>query len=339
MRQLTTHNAQDYSPSWSPDGRKIAFFSSDRSGYVDIWVMDADGDNQQKLTTHNADDYSPSWSPDGRKIAFSSKRSGNYDVWIMDADGSHKRQITTHKIADIYPCWSPDGRKIAFASGPDIWVMDADGGNKRQLTTNEAFDWHPSWSPDGREIAITSKRSGDLDIWVLDVKAVLQQIASILKRSAPLRIASRERAATIMSPGKLRTTVLNTAVVEFQEKGSLSIQDAGYVIAEWMSGSLHKTQVFDIYERVLSYEVLEEQDLGFTGALDEKTTAEIGMIYGVEAIVTGTVSKFGNTISVVAKLIDTETAKVIASSDVKTTSVDEIPSAMDELAWELAKEP
>ena len=110
-------------------------------------------------------------------------------------------------------------------------------------------------------------------------------------------------------------------------------------MAEWMSSSLIKTGAFTLYERVLLYKVLEEQDLGLTGALDEKTTAEIGMIYGVEAIVTGTVSKFGSTISVVAKLIDTETAKVIASSDVKTTSVDEIPGAMDRLAWELAEEP
>jgi len=92
----------------------------------------------------------------------------------------------------------------------------------------------------------------------------------------------------------------------------LDIEDAGEIVAEWMSSSLHKTQVFDIYERVLLYKVLEEQDLGFTGAPDEKTIAEIGMIYGVEAIVTGTISKSGNTISVVAKLIDTETAKVIA---------------------------
>ena len=140
--------------------------------------------------------------------------------------------------------------------------------------------------------------------------------------------------------GKLRATVLNTAVVEFQEKGSLGIQDAGAIVAEWMSSSLYKTQVFDIYARgVLLQRVLEEQELGLTGALDEQTTAKIGKLYGVEAIVTGTVSKFGSTISVVAKLIDTETAKVIASSDVKTTSVDAIPGAMDRLARELAKEP
>jgi len=85
--------------------------------------------------------------------------------------------------------------------------------------------------------------------------------------------------------------------------------------------------------------VLDEQELGLTGALDEQTTAKIGKLYEVEAIVTGTVSKFGNTISLVAKLIDTKTAKVMATADVKTTSVDAIPGAIDELARDLAKEP
>jgi len=62
------------------------------------------------------------------------------------------------------------------------------------------------------------------------------------KIAAP--VARREPAATLIPPMKLRATVLNTAVVEFQEKGSLSIQDAGTIIAEWMSSSLYKTRVF-----------------------------------------------------------------------------------------------
>ena len=319
MRQITAHNALDSAPSWSPDGKKIAFYS-DRSGNRDIWVMDANGGNLQKLTTYKCSGSSPSWSPDGRKIAFYSTRSGNYDIWVMDANGGNLQKLTTHDAIDYSPEWSPDGRKIAFYSerngGGDIWMMDANGGNLQKLTTYKCSGSSPSWSPDGRKIAFQSLRPDyvNYNIWVMELEGVF--------------------------PGaNLRATVLNTAIVEFQEKGSLGIKDAGAIVAEWMSSSLYKTQVFDIYERVLLYKILEEQDLGLTGALDEKTTAEIGKLYGVEAIVTGTVSKFGSTISVVAKLIDTETAKVIASSDVKTTSVDEIPGAMDRLAQELAKEP
>ena len=140
-------------------------------------------------------------------------------------------------------------------------------------------------------------------------------------------------------PVKLRTEVLNIAVVEFHEKGSLGIEDAGEIVAGWMNGSLHNTGVFILYERVLLQDVLAQQDIGLTGVMDESTTTEIGKLYGVEAIVTGTISKFANTFSIVARLIDTKTAKVIATADIKTKDIDAIAKATDGLAIELAKEP
>ena len=79
--RLTYTPSKDYSPSWSPDGSKIAF-SSSRDGNYEIYVMDADGSNQTNLTNNSANDSGPSWSPDGSKIAFSSSR----DVYIMDVD-------------------------------------------------------------------------------------------------------------------------------------------------------------------------------------------------------------------------------------------------------------
>ena len=67
--QLTTDPANDLRPAWSPDGTRIAFFSN-RSDSNDIWVMDADGENQRELTNGSADDRRPAWSPDGARIAF-----------------------------------------------------------------------------------------------------------------------------------------------------------------------------------------------------------------------------------------------------------------------------
>ncbi|MCH7573501.1 MAG: hypothetical protein IIA59_00070 [Candidatus Marinimicrobia bacterium] len=133
--------------------------------------------------------------------------------------------------------------------------------------------------------------------------------------------------------------VLKVAVVAFQENGDLNIPDAGAIVTGWMSASLFQTGVFDLYERVLLPKVLEEQELELSGILNEKTTTEIGKLYGVEAIVTGSISKFGNTLSIVAKLIDTKTAKLIAIADVKTKDIDAIPGAVDELAWKLANAP
>ena len=129
IRRLTDASGNDSSPSWSPDGRSIAF-TSDRDGNREIYVMDANGDNLQNLTNDSSQDRSPSWSPDGRSIVFTSDRvgGGNYEIYVMDANGDNVRRLTDHPAEDRAPSWSPDGRHITFDSNRDgdyeIYVMD-----------------------------------------------------------------------------------------------------------------------------------------------------------------------------------------------------------------------
>jgi TolB protein len=118
-------------------------FTSYRDGNFEIYVMDADGGNQENLTNHPAFDYYPDWSPDGAsntgRIAFTSFRDGNLEIYVMDADGGNQENLTNHPAFDYDPDWSPDGTKIAFVSrrdgGPSqVYVMDADGKNVIKLT-------------------------------------------------------------------------------------------------------------------------------------------------------------------------------------------------------------
>ena len=130
VTRLTDNDADDWSPAWSPDGRRIAF-DSNRDGDFEIYVMNADGSGVTRLTDNDADDWSPAWSPDGRRIAFDSDRDGDFEIYVMNADGSGVTRLTDNDADDWSPAWSPDGRRIAFDSNRDgdfeIYVMNADG--------------------------------------------------------------------------------------------------------------------------------------------------------------------------------------------------------------------
>ena len=184
-QNLTNNPHYDMSPSWSPDGKQIAF-ASDRDGNYEIYVMAADGGNPQNLTNNPNGDWDPSWSPDGERIVFSARRDGHFEnelvltseIYVMDADGGNPQRLTENRKNERYPVWAPDGNRIAFASDRkgdlqnfEIYVMDADGGNEQRLTENRIHDRYPSWSPDGKRIAFSSEKDGNwesLEIYVMD---------------------------------------------------------------------------------------------------------------------------------------------------------------------------
>jgi Tol biopolymer transport system component len=161
--RLTNNTILDDHPTWSPDGRRIAFLSQRPSRQFAIFLMSADGTGKSEIVSVNYqpptnlgwDYWSVSWSPDGRQIAFQDQStSGQRSIYIVNADGSNRRFLTN----GIQPAWSDDGSKLIFSNQVVpfyfwLFTIRPDGTNLQPLPTAQDYlDTAPAWSPDGEKI-------------------------------------------------------------------------------------------------------------------------------------------------------------------------------------------
>lgn len=181
-RPLVATAALEHSPSFSPDGTRLAFVR-ESGGNADIYVANADGSRARRLTRTAGGDYNPAWSPDGTQIAFASNRGGLFKIYVMRADGSHVRLVAPRRSGgggSYTPAWSPDGRWLAFSSSaetpenPEISIVHPDGSGLRRLTHTKGDvdtlgdDSWPTWSPDGKRIVFSSNRTGEGEVWIMN---------------------------------------------------------------------------------------------------------------------------------------------------------------------------
>ena len=137
---IAESSRSEQSPSFSSDGKRIAFGSDRGGGGVDIWMADADGTNPIRLTFFNkGHSGSPQWSPDGEWVAFdSSGTDGQGDVLTVRTAGGAPRRLTPGGSNEYVPSWSRDGRWIYFGSDrtgkSQVWKMPSDGGEAIQIT-------------------------------------------------------------------------------------------------------------------------------------------------------------------------------------------------------------
>jgi dipeptidyl aminopeptidase/acylaminoacyl peptidase len=168
---------RDQSPTWSPDGTRIAFVT-DRNGSYDIAVISSLGvENTVEILTGDSrrTEQHPAWSPDGTRIAFESDRDGNDEIYVMNADGTNVIRLTDNSASDTAPTWSADGSQIAFVSSrtgdPEIFIMTLNDLESEpvNISLNPAIDEEPAWSPDGTRIAYTSHRDSNEEIYVFTI--------------------------------------------------------------------------------------------------------------------------------------------------------------------------
>jgi dipeptidyl aminopeptidase/acylaminoacyl peptidase len=171
-------------PTWSPDGKQIAFISN-MSGRNNLWLVSADGGFPVQLTVSDQRQTSPTWSPDGKWIAYQSDYDGDelWDIFLVSPKTGKVVNLTqTREIAEMDPTWSPDGRYLAYLVKPktsatyEIDVYDMIMREVKHITTNTRQDKrnvNPVWSKDGKSIVYTQEQAKgtDSNVFIANVES------------------------------------------------------------------------------------------------------------------------------------------------------------------------
>ena len=168
------------SPSWSPDGRRLAYvsFEGDQSA---VYVQTLRTGTRERVSARAGVNGSPAFSPDGRTLALVlSRDQGNLDIYTLDLATQVLRQITRDAAIDTEPSWSPDGKFIYFTSdrsgGPQIYrVSPEPGGRPERMTFDGVYNARPRVSPDGTLVADVYGQNNTYRIGVLDLASKVYQ--------------------------------------------------------------------------------------------------------------------------------------------------------------------
>lgn len=159
------------SPSWSPDGRKLAYVSFER-GNSSIFIQDIGTGAREEIAKFRGINGAPAFSPDGRRLALTLSRSGNPEIYVMDLGSKSLNQVTNQMGIDTEPTWSADGGTIYFTSDrggrPQIYQVSASGGGASRVTFQGSYNATATVSYDGKKIAVAQGSGNTYRIAMLD---------------------------------------------------------------------------------------------------------------------------------------------------------------------------
>ncbi len=160
------------SPSWSPDGQRIAYVSFEAKKPV-VYVHTLASGQRKAIANFTGSNSAPAWSPDGSRLAVALTRDGHSQIYIVGADGSGARRLMSSGGIDTEPNFSPDGQTIYFSSdrggGAQIYRVSANGGSAQRVTFDGSYNVSPRISSDGRTMAYLTRGGSGFQIAIMNL--------------------------------------------------------------------------------------------------------------------------------------------------------------------------
>lgn len=167
------------SPTWSPDGTKLAYVSFERKKPV-IYVHSIYTSQRIVAANFKGSNSAPAWSPDGRKLAVVLTKDAGSQMYSVNADGSGVQRLASSNGIDTEPSFSPDGSQIYFTSdrggSPQIYRISANGGEAQRVTFDGSYNVSPHLSPDGKSLTYITRNGGRYQVAIMDLATRQTQI-------------------------------------------------------------------------------------------------------------------------------------------------------------------
>jgi TolB protein len=219
-----------FSPSWSPDARRIAYVSFE-GGVSGVYVQTLRTGTRERVSARAGVNSAPTFSPDGRSLALVlSRDTGNLDIHSLDLTTQVLRQLTTDAAIDTEATWAPDGRSIYFTSdragAPQVYRVGTEPGQRAQrISFERPYNARPRVSPDGKLIAVVTGESNRYQIGVVDAASgrltVLtpqgryDESPSFAPNGAQIIYATKDNGrgvlASVSTDGRIRTRIASVA--------------------------------------------------------------------------------------------------------------------------------
>lgn len=201
------------SPSFAPDGRRIAYVSFEQRR-PRIFIQHIDTGRREQITDFEGLNGAPAWSPDGGRLAFVLSRDGNPEIYVMDMGSRQLRRVTNHPAIDTEPFWGKDGQTLYFTSDrggrPQIYKTSVNGGGAERVTFVGNYNANPKLSADEKTLVMVHRQDGftvfrvaaqDLQrgtVRVLSAQTSLDESPTVAPNGAMLIYATRQQGRGVL---------------------------------------------------------------------------------------------------------------------------------------------